>query len=677
MTICVANNSGGMEFNMKLYSKTFLLLIGIIIIPLIIGIAFTYTNIKASINDLEIEKGKDYCTSANQYINFLVKNQGDSYFAWTLWTDYYNAVANKDLDWIKDNVLSSAKDDSSSEVIITLNNDGSVLAECNAPKDWTGLNFKEFDLFNKLSKDVNFASGVEETSEGLYIATIVKLVKTEDDRFQDTNGFTVYARKIKNNLLIDSKTMIGADVALKLDNGELLSTGKSINVVNSNSKSFDLNQAKTYTKIVGDTMKIQAEQAFLNSSGNPIGILHIEANSKSGVLSLNKLEKNSIILMIILILAVILVCYLMVRTILKPLSLIVKEIEMMADGDLSTVHSVAFKYYVSLKDEIGQLARAIVSMKNSLSEMIADIKNSSTHVANFSAHMAEAAEASGKATEQIAAATHTLAEGASQQNSHVTTIQQQIEETVVKTDEGLRATNQMFKTAKVATEVAVTARNYMQEVTEQFDVVNKTVEFATESIQNLDKRSGEISEFMEVIIGISSQTNLLALNASIEAARAGEYGRGFAIVAEEIRKLSERTAEETNKITELILDIHEETSGTVKAMESNCDKINLQIDAIKKGGESLNTIVINVQETEMAASAIYDIYSQIQKMTATINSLVNEISGVIDDSVAHSQEIAASSEEQSSSMEKITANAAELAVLAEKLHEKVIQFKTT
>jgi len=662
---------------MKLFSKMFVLLIGVIVIPLILGIAFTYTNIKTSINNLEIEKGKEYLISANEYINLLERNHGDACFAWTQWTDYYDAVSNKDLDWIKDNVFSSAKDDSNSEVVLTLNNDGSVLAEYNAPKEWKNLDFKNFDLFKKMNKDVYVVSGVEKTSDGLYIATIVKLAKSYDEKFQNTNGYTIYARKIKDSLLEKSKAIIGADVALKLDSGEILLTNKSLKFENTDSKAFNSNQVKTYTKIIGDNMDIQAEQSFIDFSGNPIGILHIEANSKAGVLSINELAKNSIILIVIIILAVVLVCFLMVLTILRPLSLIVREVQMIAEGDLSTDNGVALKRYISSKDEIGQVTRAFESMRGNLSAMISGVKNSSTHVANLSGHMAEAAEANGKAAEQIATSTHTLAEGAARQNSHVMTIQQQIEASVVKTEEGFKCTNQMLATARVATDAAITERNYMQEVIEQFSVVNKTVEFATESIQNLGKRSNEISTFMEVITGIASQTNLLALNASIEAARAGENGRGFSIVAEEIRKLSDSTAKATDRITELISDIQVETSVTVRTMESNVEKINMQIGAIKKGGESLNTIVANVQETEKDASIIYEIYGQIRKMTETINQLVNEISVVINNNVAYSQEIAASSEEQSSSMEEITANAAELASIAGKLHGDVIQFKTS
>ncbi len=661
---------------MKLRFKIFLLLIGIIIIPLIIGISFTHKYIKTSINDIEIEKGKSYIYSANEYVNLLKSNHGESYLTWTSWTDYYNAVFNKDVDWIKANIFISAKEDTNNEVIIALNNDGSILAEINAPKEWKKLNFKNFDLLKKLNKDSKCVSGIEKTSDGVYITTIVKLAKSDDDKFESTNGFTVYARKLKDDLLQKGKNMIGADIVMKMDDGSVFSTNKSLKLENTDSKNFSNNEVKSYSKIIGDSMNIEAEQPFTDFSGKLIGILHIEANSKAEAVSLNKLTKNSIILIAILMLSVTLVCFLIMKIILEPLNLIVKQAQEIANGNLTDEDNVGIlNKYTDTGDEIGQFVRAFKSMKSNLRIMISRVKESAIEVDRLSEDMVKSAESTGKASEHIAASTNTMAEGAALQNEQVVNIQHHIETSVIKTKEGFEKANEMLEVARFSSDVAIIGKNQIKEVIEQYEWFSETVEYATEAIQNLDKRSEKIGEFIDIITDISSQTNLLALNASIEAARAGESGKGFAVVAEEIRKLSDSSSTAVKTISELIVDVQQETSITVKTMDSNLEKVNMQLSAIKKGGDALETIVSKVKETENSAVNIYDIYKEIEKLSEIVNHSVNEILGIVSDNAAYSQEVAASSQQQYSSMEEIVVSATKLVTLSENLENQISKFK--
>jgi len=660
---------------MKLRPKLFLLLIGVIILPLIVGIAFTYMDIKTSINNIEIDKGKIYIASANQYLNLLESNHGDSYLAWTSWDDYYNAVEDKNLDWINNNILASAKEDSNSEVILTLDKNAKVLTQINAVKEWQQKDFKNFDLFEKLNENTNYVSGIEKTSDGLYITTIVKLVKSDDPKFKNSNGFTVYARKLKDSILEKGKTMIGIDIAIKIDNGELLSTKKNVKMENSDSKSFKNNQVMTYTKIMGESIDIQAELPFIDSSGTQVGILHIEATSKSEVISLNKLKKNSVLLTSTLMLSVIFVCILIIRTILTPLSLILTEAEGIAEGDLTSENKMLNRFTLS-KDEIGQFTRAFETMKGNLKAIISVVKKLSKEVTELSENMAEAARSSEKSSQQISSSTNIMAEGASMQNEQVVSIQLQIEASVKESEKGYNMANEMLTTAKFSSDIAINGRNQIKEVIDHYEWFSKTLEFATESIQNLGKRSNEIGEFVSIITGIASQTKLLSLNASIEASRAGEDGKGFSIVASEIKKLSESSTNAAKTIAELISDAQIETSITVKSMESNLEKVNTQLSSIKNGGEALETIVKKVKETENSASDIYSIYKQLQVMSENINRSVNDISSVIGDNAAYAEEVAASSDEQYSSMGKIVSTTSELASLAENLQKEISKFKS-
>ncbi len=149
--------------------------------------------------------------------------------------------------------------------------------------------------------------------------------------------------------------------------------------------------------------------------------------------------------------------------------------------------------------------------------------------------------------------------------------------------------------------------------------LHKRLSYATDSIQKLGKRSEEIGGIITVISDIAEQTNLLALNAAIEAARAGEQGKGFAVVASEVRKLAEQSKQASGQITGLINDIQAETSVTVRTMESNLLAVNEQVMIINKGGEALEEIVDKVIETETGVEHMKNSFSNVMRIRKTYN----------------------------------------------------------
>jgi len=361
-----------------------------------------------------------------------------------------------------------------------------------------------------------------------------------------------------------------------------------------------------------------------------------------------------------------------IRRITGPLYFLTNHLKTVATGDFSIIIS---DKYLQSQDELGDIARATSTMQGSLRTIISVVKKSSFEVEVLSEDMAQDSKANGKSSQQISVATNIMAEGASTQSGQVESIKELIQESVKETEKGYNMANEMLHTARFSSEVAINGRDKIVEVIKQYEWISKTVAFATESIQNLGKRSGEIGEFIHVITGIASQTNLLSLNASIEAARAGEDGKGFSIVAQQIKKLSVDSAQAAKIIGDLISDTQIETLITVKSMESNLEKVNTQLLSIKSGGEALETIVEKVKETETSASHIYDIYKHIQEMTENINISINDIASVICDNAAYSEEVAASSEEQCESTEKIVSTTVELASMAQKLQKEISKFK--
>ncbi len=219
------------------------------------------------------------------------------------------------------------------------------------------------------------------------------------------------------------------------------------------------------------------------------------------------------------------------------------------------------------------------------------------------------------------------------------------------------------KVAKEGGEVVAQTVNKMKDIA-------TVVKQSAENIEKLGESSKQIGEIISVIDDIADQTNLLALNAAIEAARAGEQGRGFAVVADEVRKLAERTTEATKQIASMIKGIQSETQEAVNAMKKGNDEVNSGIALADKAGQALNQILESTQEVQMMISKIAVASEEQSSTSEEIAKNVNSISHVTNDATKRIQEIAKSSEE----MAKLTDNLKDL-VSQFKIEDELSSYK--
>ena len=233
----------------------------------------------------------------------------------------------------------------------------------------------------------------------------------------------------------------------------------------------------------------------------------------------------------------------------------------------------------------------------------------------------------------------------------------------------------MKKKVAATTRSATDATATLQKAIDQLGNVRDTVRFATQSIQNLSKRSAEIGNIVGIIVHISGQTNLLALNAAIEAARAGEAGRGFSVVAEEVRKLAEESSQSAESIRDLVNTIQEETSVTVRTMETNLERVDTQVGSIEAGGNHINLILQEITMIEQLVEALTIRLENIQANTRTALSGIEEMSAVAQESAAGAQEMSAATEEQSATAQEVAASANQTAAIAKNLSVAVDQFR--
>ncbi|KQB93934.1 chemotaxis protein [Geobacillus sp. PA-3] len=363
------------------------------------------------------------------------------------------------------------------------------------------------------------------------------------------------------------------------------------------------------------------------------------------------------------------VSYYISRSLSLPLLALSEAAKRIAAGDLTET-----KTGVHNRDEIGELAASFEQMAKNLRGVLHEVAQNAEQVAASSEELAASAEQTSKATEQIAMTIQGVASGVDKQ-------MQSVEETSAAVNTMSEQIGQISERAQsvaaIAAETSKQAADGGQTIeasVAQMNKVNSTVEQLAEVIKGLGRRSEQIGSIIEAIRNIAAQTNLLALNAAIEAARAGEHGRGFAVVADEVRKLAEQSAESARQIAELIAAIQEETAHAVQSMESVVNEVTAGTGVIRTSGETFSQIRAAVDEV---AKQIRDVSASVSEMAASSEQIVRSVQLVADvaeSTSAGTQEVSAATEEQLASMEEISASAASLSKMADDLQAIVRKF---
>ena len=218
-------------------------------------------------------------------------------------------------------------------------------------------------------------------------------------------------------------------------------------------------------------------------------------------------------------------------------------------------------------------------------------------------------------------------------------------------------------------------KNAVQDIVNAMDAINTGTDTVQNSIKKLAKQSEEISQIVDVISGIAEQTNLLALNAAIEAARAGEAGRGFAVVADEVRKLAEESGTSSQKIAELVGKIQEDMKEAVEASDQSAQSVEGSRQSVEEANKIFESIQVSI---EALAGGIRDVSTSIQTISDGTKSMAAEtesIAKISHENASRTQSVSATTEEQSASSQEIAASTRVLAELAQELQANVQKFQ--
>lgn len=427
------------------------------------------------------------------------------------------------------------------------------------------------------------------------------------------------------------------------------------------------------------TLATRTSNARIEDAGSRLGALVIGNTDQVTAIATSTAEQvqgasNQITLWLALALAaglaevVLLVRF--ITAITSPVRVLERAAADVAQGDLSRPLP-----QVTSADEIGRLTRSFDTMVSAITKLVREIIRAADELQVNSAALAAASTESGEAAAKVALSVGEVARGAQRQVEDVIKSAEKVSEIsqaarYLATNVQLAADN-----GTLLAEGALEAQEAIDQARQKMEQAERTVIGTTSVVRRLADMGKNIGQISELIGSFAKKTNFLALNAGVEAARAGEEGRGFAVLATEIRKLAMESGQAARRIADMVEHIENETGDAIRAMDAGYEEVTLGVGALEDAGFAIERIAQVIRDSDHELREIAGATRRVAQSAGTMASSMDSVAAICEETAAGAQEVSATAELQNATAEEIAVSAQVMAQLAMDLKSLVRQFK--